>query len=496
MLFFVCYIRLLNIKLFIRTDQNEVHVMSVKNKPIMILGCTSDAGKSLVVTAICRLLANRGIKVAPFKAQNMSNNAAITEDGLEIGRAQYLQAIAAKTTPSALMNPVLLKPSAETFSQVIVNGKVDQAISDMPWMARKKLLWPTVLTALTSLQNEYDQIVIEGAGSPAEINLREGDIVNMSVALACQADVYLVSDIDRGGSFAHLLGTWACLAEEEQKLIKGFVLNKFRGDPSLLGNAMDWLEEKTGIPTVANLPYHRHHLPEEDSFRFGATWQHDAINVALIYYPYASNMDEFDALIYQDDINLVPIQKYQDLSVYDAIILPGSKNSGKSLAFLVETGLDKQIKAFSETGKLVLGICGGLQILGQQINDPLNIEDGNKQGLGVIDLTTTLAHNKATQQRQLLWMQGSVETHIEGYEIHHGESTVLTQAIQPFISDNIGWQQANIYTSYLHGLFDNAVFYNWFMAQLGAAQNGINWKAHIDQELDKLAVMFEQHGWL
>ena len=466
--------------------------MTVKHKPIMILGCTSDAGKSLIVTAICRLLANRGVNIAPFKAQNMSNNAAITEDGLEIGRAQYLQAIAAKVTPSALMNPVLLKPSAETFSQVIINGKVDTEISNMPWMARKKLLWPKVLEALTTLQNEHQQIVIEGAGSPAEINLRQGDIVNMSVALACQADVYLVSDIDRGGSFAHLLGTWACLAEEEQKLIKGFVLNKFRGDPKLLGNAMDWLEEKTGIPTVANLPYHRHQLPEEDSFRLGTTWQHGAINVALIYYPYASNMDEFDALTYQNDVNLVPVQKNQDLSVFDAVILPGSKNSGKSLAFLQETGLDKQIQQFSKTNKLILGICGGLQILGNSINDPLKLEDGNKQGLDIIDLSTTLAHDKATLQRTFDW----VGEKVEAYEIHHGESVVLSEAVKPFINDNMGWQQANIYTSYLHGLFDNAVFYNWFMQQLGAAQNGISWKAHIDQELDKLADMFEEHGWL
>ncbi|MEL0657846.1 cobyric acid synthase [Psychromonas arctica] len=466
--------------------------MSVKNKPIMILGCTSDAGKSLIVTAICRLLANRGVNVAPFKAQNMSNNAAITEDGLEIGRAQYLQAIAAKVTPSALMNPVLLKPSAETFSQVIINGKVDTDISNMPWMARKKLLWPKVVEALTTLQSEHEQIVIEGAGSPAEINLRQGDIVNMSVALACQADVYLVSDIDRGGSFAHLLGTWACLAEEEQKLIKGFVLNKFRGDPKLLGNAMDWLEEKTGIPTVANLPYHRHQLPEEDSFRLGTTWQHGAINVALIYYPYASNMDEFDALTYQNDVNLVPVQKNQDLSVFDAVILPGSKNSGKSLAFLKETGLDKEIQQFSKMNKLILGICGGLQILGNRINDPLQLEDGNKQGLGIIDLSTTLAYEKSTLQRTFDWAGEKVEA----YEIHHGESVVLSEAVKPFINDNMGWQQANIYTSYLHGLFDNAVFYNWFMQQLGAAQNGISWKAHIDQELDKLADMFEEHGWL
>ncbi|MDA7745703.1 cobyric acid synthase [Psychromonas sp.] len=466
--------------------------MSVKLKPIMILGCTSDAGKSLIVTAICRLLANRGVNVAPFKAQNMSNNAAITEDGLEIGRAQYLQALAAKATPSVLMNPVLLKPSADTFSQVIINGKVNHDISKLPWMDRKAIIWPKVISALNSLQNQYDQVVIEGAGSPAEINLRAGDIVNMSVALACQADVYLVSDIDRGGSFAHLLGTWACLAEEEQKLIKGFVLNKFRGDPKLLGNAMEWLEEKTGIPTVANLPYYRHQLPEEDSFRLGTTWQRGAINVALVYYPYASNLDEFDALIYQDDINLVPVHQQQDLSMYDAVILPGSKNSGKSLAFLQQNKLHESIIAFSQTGKLVLGICGGLQILGAKINDPFMLEDGNKLGLGLIQLSTTLANNKATSQNKVEWENQLLDT----YEIHHGESFALVNTVKPFIKEGIGWQQGNIYTSYLHGLFDNAIFYNWFMKKIGAAQNGINWKNHVDQELDKLADMFEKYGWL
>lgn len=466
--------------------------MNNKAKPIMVLGCTSDAGKSLIVTAICRVLANRGVHVAPFKAQNMSNNAAITEDGLEIGRAQYLQAIAAKATPSVLMNPVLLKPSAETFSQVIINGKVDDHITNMPWMERKAFVWPKVVASLNALQEEYEQIVIEGAGSPAEINLREGDIVNMSVALACEADVYLVSDIDRGGSFAHLLGTWACLAEEEQKLIKGFVLNKFRGDPKLLGNAMDWLEEKTGIPTVANIPYYRHQLPEEDSFRLGSTWQRGAINVALIYYPYASNLDEFDALIYQNDINLVPVHQHQDLSLFDAIILPGSKNSGKSLSFLQETKLDEAIISFAHSGRLILGICGGLQILGETILDPSHREDGDKNGLGLIQLSTCLEETKKTLQTSVEWRGEFLDT----YEIHHGVTQPLNNFIDVFIQQDLGWQEANIYTCYLHGLFDNASFYNWFMCQLGASQNGINWKKHVDKELDNLADMFEQHGWL
>ncbi|PKF63872.1 cobyric acid synthase [Psychromonas sp. psych-6C06] len=457
----------------------------------MILGCTSDAGKSLVVTAICRLLANRGVKVAPFKAQNMSNNAAITQDGLEIGRAQYLQALAAKAQPSVLMNPVLLKPSADTQSQVIINGKVNNEISQLPWMDRKRLVWPEVQKSLHQLIEAFDQVVIEGAGSPAEINLREGDIVNMSVALECQADVYLVSDIDRGGSFAHLLGTWACLSVEEQKLIKGFVLNKFRGDPALLGNAMDWLEQKTGIPTVANLPYYRHQLPEEDSFRLGTTWQRGKINIGILYYPYASNMDEFDPLIYQDDINLVPITKDIDLSHFDALILPGSKNSGASLQFLKQTGLATSIKQFKASGKLILGICGGLQILGDNIFDPLNLEGGNQSGLGLIALSTTLQAEKSTKQTTIKWQN----TDIKGYEIHHGDTTI-GKDVTVFMEEHLGWQSANVYTTYLHGAFENKPFYDWFMRQVGGHENGLQWTAHLQTELDKLAQMFEKHGWL
>ncbi|MEH6453210.1 MAG: cobyric acid synthase [Psychromonas sp.] len=457
----------------------------------MILGCTSDAGKSLIVTAICRLLANRGISVAPFKAQNMSNNAAITSDGLEIGRAQYLQALAAKATPSVFMNPVLLKPSSETSSQVIINGVVDKQITNMPWMDRKDFVWKHVQFALHKLQDDYQQLVIEGAGSPAEINLRKSDIVNMSVALECQADVYLVSDIDRGGSFAHLLGTWACLAAEEQKLIKGFVLNKFRGDPLLLGNACEWLEQKTGIPTVANLPFYRHQLPEEDSFRLGNKWIRGKKNIALIYYPYASNLDEFDPLLHQQDINLVPIHEVTDLTIFDAVILPGSKNSGVSLTFLQQSGLGKSIAEFKQSGKLILGICGGLQILGGNIFDPLHIEDGDKQGLALIDLETEICADKSTKQTSIDW-NGSL---IKGYEIHHGKTTAANNIVN-FIGSDLGWQQDNVYTTYLHGVFENKVFYNWFMNEIGGLENGIDWSVHLDSELDRLAEMFEQHGWL
>src|SRR5258708_6264728 len=288
------------------------------SKPIMIMGCTSDAGKSFLVTALCRHFANRGVRVAPFKAQNMSNNAAVTWDGLEMGRAQYVQAIAGRTIPQAQMNPVLLKPSDDTHSQVIVLGKFDPEITAMPWMDRRDRLWPIVQASLKTLLQSYNQVIIEGAGSPAEINLRAGDIVNMAVALEFVADVYLVADIDRGGAVANLLGTWSCLEREEQALIKGFVLNKFRGDSALLGNAMDWLQERTGIPTVAIIPMLHHTLPEEDTLHHRAAPDARHINIALIAYPYASNLDEFDPIIHEHGVNIVPIRKYVPLDNYRA----------------------------------------------------------------------------------------------------------------------------------------------------------------------------------
>ncbi|MCE2572524.1 cobyric acid synthase [Motilimonas eburnea] len=460
-------------------------------KPMMMMGCTSDAGKSLLVAAACRVLANRGMKVAPFKAQNMSNNAAVTPDGLEIGRAQYLQALAARAVPDVRMNPVLLKPSAETFSQVIVNGVADKAISAMPWMDRKSVLWQHVTRALSSLQADYEQLVIEGAGSPAEINLRAGDIVNMAVALETQADVYLISDIDRGGSFAHLLGTWACLAEEEQRLIKGFVLNKFRGDPKLLGNAMDWLEAKTGIPTVANIPMYDHRLPEEDAFRGQDTYVKGELNIALLIYPYAANMDEFDPLFHQVGVNVSVIREPQDLSRYDAVVLPGSKNSGASMAYLVKTGLAQSIIMAAKSGKLVLGICGGLQILGEQLLDPNHLEAGDFAGLGLLPLTTELAAIKATSQVHFEW-QGQ---RISGYEIHHGQ-TKQHGAVSDFLQPNLGWQRDNVVGIYLHGAFDNAAFMAWFVNQLGQDLPTQDWHQVIDVELEKLATQFERDGWL
>jgi adenosylcobyric acid synthase len=460
--------------------------------PIMLMGCTSDAGKSFLVTALCRHFANRGVHVAPFKAQNMSNNAAVTPDGAEIGRAQYLQAVAARTTPQARMNPVLLKPSADTFSQVIVMGRVDTTVGALPWMERKHYLWPIVREALHSLLHDYEQVVIEGAGSPAEINLRAGDIVNMSVALECQADVYMVADIDRGGAFAHLLGTWHCLEAEEQALIKGFVLNKFRGDPALLGNATDWLRERTDIPTVALIPMIQHSLPEEDTLQHRAQFEPRHINLALIAYPYASNLDEFDPLMHEPGVTIVPIRDFTRLDNYRAILLPGSKNTAASLRHLRQSGLAAEISRTAQRGIPVLGVCGGMQLLGQEIRDPFLLEGGDCLGLGLLDLTTTLSPAKTTRQRQVQW-EG---TSLYGYEIHHGHTQPGPRA-QPFLPDGLGWQQGNVSGVYLHGLFENAVYRQHFLGRLGwDGHTSGEWSVTVESSIERVARLIPDSGWV
>ncbi|MCW1970436.1 MAG: cobyric acid synthase [Anaerolineae bacterium] len=483
-----------------------------KYRPIMIMGCTSDAGKSFLTAGLCRLFANHGIAVAPFKAQNMSNNAAVTPDGGEMGRAQYVQALAARITPQVRMNPVLLKPSADTFSQVIVNGKYDPDITQTAWMARMPKLWPVVREALHSLIADFDQVIIEGAGSPAEVNLRERDIVNMSVALECQADVYLVSDIDRGGSFAHLLGTFMCFSPEEQKLVKGFVLNKFRGDPTLLGNAMDWLKTRTGVPTVAIVPMLQHRLAEEDALHHRSLLKKDEkiVNIALIAYPYASNFDEFDPLLDEKGINLVPVREREALDDYEAIILPGSKNTAASLHYLRRSGLAGEITQAARRGKMILGVCGGMQMLGHVLHDPTGLEDGDIGGLGLLDLSTELLPNKVTKQCAAQWVDGGI---VHGYEIHHGHTIAGNRAkphlfALPSISEEspqnnenldvsaaLGWQQDNVVGVYLHDLLKNTAYRQSWLRTLGWQGQSFNWEALMDAELDQISAKIAQTGW-
>ena len=458
--------------------------------PIMVMGCTSDAGKSLLTTALCRYLADQGLRVAPFKAQNMSTNAAVTADGLEIGRAQYVQALAARTPADVRMNPVLLKPKAETESQVIVMGRYDAATTALPWLERRERLWPVVKSSLESLIQEFDQVVIEGAGSPAEVNLRASDIVNMSVALECRADVYLVADIDRGGAFAHLLGTWEFLEPAERALIRGFVLNKFRGDPALLGNAMELLEERTGVPTVAIVPMRRHALPEEDAFHHRGEPIQGRINVALVLFPYASNLDEFDSLFHTPGVTVTPIGGRASLTDYDAILLPGSTNTAASLNHLRVEGIADAVVRAAGAGTPILGVCGGLQMLGRELRDPTGLEGGDIAGLGLLDVTTTLAADKVTRQRSIAWDGGN----IDGYEIHHGRTEAGERA-EEWLPDGLGWRQDNVVGVYAHGLLDNGAFRQWFLGMLGWRGQASDWAVSIDAAIDEVAGLVRESGW-
>lgn len=459
--------------------------------PIMIQGCTSDAGKSFLVAALCRHFSNRGLRVAPFKAQNMSNNAAVTREGLEMGRAQYFQALAARAEPEVRMNPVLLKPSSDTASQVIVMGKPDPKISAVPWMERRARLWPVVTGALHGLISSFDRVIIEGAGSPAEINLRAGDVVNMAVALECRADVYIVVDIDHGGAFAHLLGTWHCLQPDERARVRGFILNKFRGDQKLLGNAMDWLRTQTGIPTVAVIPMIPNTLPEEDTLHLRAKPLRKKINIALTAYPYASNLDEFDALVNEPSVQVVPVRDLVPLEDFHAIILPGSKNTAESLRYLRESGLGAEIVRAARQGISLLGICGGMQMLGHWISDPAHLEGGDLPGLGLLDLTTTLDVEKTTRRTETGWVDGGT---VSGYEIHHGRTEAGPDA-HVHLKNNLGWRQENVCGVCLHGLMENTAYRQHFLSRLGWKGKAKDWNLRLDAEIERVTRKIAETGW-
>jgi adenosylcobyric acid synthase len=373
---------------------------------IMVLGTTSGAGKSWLTTALCRYYARQGLKVAPFKAQNMSNNARVVASSNgqgEIGSAQYFQALAAKAEPEVRMNPLLLKPEADTHSQVVLMGQVSEELTAMPWRGRSLKVWPQIAAALDALRAENDVVVIEGAGSPAEINLHDSDIVNMRVALHCHAACLLVTDIDRGGAFAHLYGTWALLPENERALIKGFVLNKFRGDAALLAPAPQMLHDLTGVPTVATLPmWWQHGLPEEDGVFDDRSTAKGAVKltVAVIAYPRISNLDEFQPLKNIPGVRLTWVRSPSELaglSATDWIILPGSKATSADLAWLRSQGLDAAVAQHAGQGGTVLGVCGGLQMLGEALIDPHGI-DGNAPGLGLLPLVTVFEADKTVRR--------------------------------------------------------------------------------------------------
>lgn len=460
----------------------------------MVLGTSSGAGKSWLTTALCRHYARQGLKVAPFKAQNMSNNARVVAsanvniNGLgEIGSAQYFQALAAQAEPDVRMNPLLLKPEADTRSQVVLLGQVSQTLSDTPWRDRSEKVWPQIAAALDELIAENDVVVIEGAGSPAEINLMDSDIVNLRVARHVKAQCLLVTDIDKGGAFAHLYGTWALLPPADQQRIQGFVLNKFRGDASLLAPGPEMLQHLTGVPTVAVLPmWWQHGLPEEDGVFDGRSRASasGAVSktVAVIAYPRISNLDEFQPLQNVPGLRLVWARTPADLAglhAADWVILPGSKQTSADLAWLRQQGLDAAVARHAAQGGAVLGICGGLQMLGEALIDTHGV-DGNAPGLGFLPLVTQFAQNKTVTKTAAQFgpVQGAWAAlsgvNLAGYEIHHGQtqghSAMLAGgAVLHEVIPGLAWQngEGHVLGTYLHGLFESpAVLQALFGAQV------------------------------
>ena len=471
-------------------------------KAVMVLGTTSGAGKSWLTTALCRYYSRQGLKVVPYKAQNMSNNARVVEGG-EIGSAQYFQALAANAAPEVRMNPLLLKPEKDTQSQVILLGQVNAQLSKMDWRGRSAHVWPVVARALDELMAENDVVVIEGAGSPAEINLKLGDIVNMRVALHANAACLLVTDIDRGGAFAHLYGTWAMLDAAEQKLIKGFVLNKFRGDAKLLAPGPQMLQDLTVVPTVATLPmWWQHGLPEEDGVFDDRIRANGTVTktIAVIAYPRISNLDEFQPLKNVPGVRLLWARSPAELAGLtsrDWIILPGSKATSSDLAWLRTQGLDQTVNAHAASGGAVLGICGGLQMLGEALVDTQgieSIEQGNAPGLGLLDVVTHFEARKTVQPVTTAFAglkapwQALSNVSLSGYEIHHGNTIPREPAsrVHAVLPHNLGWsnQQGNVLGIYIHGLFEcPSVLHALFGAQTRS----------LDNVLDAMADYVELH---
>lgn len=426
---------------------------------LMVQGTTSDAGKSAVVAALCRLLARRDVKVVPFKPQNMALNSAVTADGGEIGRAQALQAQAARVAPHTDMNPVLLKPSSDIGAQVIIQGKVRADMSARDYHTYKPVAMQAVLESHARLRADFDTVIVEGAGSPAEINLRDRDIANMGFAEAVDCPVVLVADIDRGGVFAHLVGTLACLSQSERARIVGFVINRFRGDIALLQPGLDWLERQTGKPVLAVLPYlHGLYLDAEDAIQSTQTAQ-GSFRVVVPALPRISNHTDFDALRAQPEVDLSFVGPGMPIPPADLIVLPGSKNTRGDLAWLLANGWREALQRHLRYGGKVIGICGGYQMLGMRVDDPRGIEGraGSAEGLGLLDIHTELAEVK--QLKQVSGRCAFAEATVTGYEIHMGVSQGAGTQRPAFVIDGRPEgalsEDGQILGTYLHGVFDH-----------------------------------------
>ncbi|ENM5824745.1 cobyric acid synthase [Vibrio metoecus] len=473
------------------------------SKALMVQGTTSDAGKSVLVAGLCRVLARRGIKVAPFKPQNMALNSAVTPDGGEIGRAQAVQAQACGIAPSVHMNPVLLKPNSDTGAQVILQGRALSNMEANAYHDYKKVAMDTVMDSFQRLQNDYEAVMIEGAGSPAEINLRANDIANMGFAEKADIPVIIVADIDRGGVFAHLYGTLALLSESEQARVKGFVINRFRGDIALLQSGLDWLEQKTGKPVIGVLPYlHGFDLEAEDAISAHQTLSADRqLRVAVPVFTRISNHTDFDPLRLNPNIDFRYVGQGESLSGVDLIILPGTKSTRADLAYLRSQGWDKEILRHMRLGGKVMGICGGFQMLGKWVHDPLGIEGeaGSSEGLGLFAMETELTAEKRLTNVQGSLMLDGQEVIAQGYEIHAGRSTWAEDQKSPIMLsdgsvDGLVSDCNQLFGTYLHGIFDRPETALRVCQWAGAAEiEQYDHRAVQERAIDRIADAIEEH---
>lgn len=489
-------------------------------KVIMVQGTMSNAGKSLLAAGLCRIFKQDGYSVAPFKSQNMALNSFITEEGLEMGRAQVMQAEAAGIKPSVYMNPILLKPTNDTGSQVIVNGEVLGNMSAREYFAYKRRLFPDVMRAFESLAEQYDIIVIEGAGSPAEINLKADDIVNMGMAKRAHAPVLLVGDIDRGGVFAQLYGTVELLDEDERAMIKGLIINKFRGDKTILDPGVSMLEEKTGIPVVGVAPYLNIEVEDEDSLteRFSRNSEVGLIDIAVIRIPRISNFTDFNPFESISGVSLRYVHSVNELGNPDMIILPGTKNTMEDLLWMRQNGLEAAVLKAAAAGKVIFGVCGGYQMLGETLSDPHGVEAGGQiKGMGLLPMDTVFAEEK-TRTRvkgKFAPLQGILEglsgTWLEGYEIHMGESVRREDAGQMTEIANYAAQsdsalkadgayRNNVYGTYVHGVFDKEEVAVRIVEGLARAKgismediNAVDYQAFKESQYDILAAALREH---
>ena len=486
-------------------------------KSIMIQGTMSNAGKSLIVAGLCRIFKQDGYKTAPFKSQNMALNSYITEEGLEMGRAQVMQAEAAGIKPSVYMNPILLKPTNDIGSQVIVNGEVLGNMNARDYFKYKKSLIPDIMRAYQKLEEEYDIIVIEGAGSPAENNLKSEDIVNMGMAKMAKAPVLIVGDIDRGGVFAQLVGTMELLEEDEKSMVKGLIINKFRGDKTILDPGVTMLEERVKVPVIGVTPYMNIDIEDEDSLSERMTEQRqvDLIDIAVVRLPRISNFTDFNILESIEGVSLRYIKSVSELSNPDMIIIPGTKNTMRDLLWLRQSGLEAAIFKAQKAGKVIFGVCGGFQMLGTTIADPLGVEEGGTlNGMRIFPMETTFQGDKKRTRvtGKFEKLDGILKElsgiALEGYEIHMGISKLedglpclsTLQKLQENESETDGAFSGNVYGTYVHGIFDSEEVAKTLISCL-AKEKGINmeeiavmdYKKYKDMQYDILADTLRSH---